>query len=63
MSHLRGRQTSVREYKQLPRKKNVSITRISDMKDNYQVLREHIARKLFKAGGCESLFEEVMFEL
>ena len=43
--------------------KNVSITRISDMKDNYQVLREHIARKLFKAGGCESLFEEVMFEL
>ena len=43
--------------------KYVSITRISDMKDNYQALREHIARKLLKPGGCESLFEEVMFEL
>lgn len=29
------------------------------MKGNYQVLREHIARKLFKPEGCESVFEEV----
>ena len=39
--------------------KYVSITRINDMKGNYQVLREHIARKLFKPEGCESVFEEV----
>lgn len=33
------------------------------MKGNYQVLREHVARKSFKPRGCERLVKEVTFEL
>lgn len=33
------------------------------MKGNYQLLREHVARKSFKPRGCERLVKEVTFGL
>lgn len=58
-----GTQTNAAQYQTSPQKRIQALTLVSGMKGLCRVLRERIARKLFKPGGSEGLFEEVRFEL